>query len=67
MHCEVIDRYFNAFCVEIQLEKENLKSVFWATEFGCPNWYTDLPNDLTMSLARQKNYSQTSPLKTDTK
>ena len=30
--------------------KKNLKSVFWAPEFGCPNRYTSLPNDLNTSL-----------------
>ena len=28
MHCEIVDRYFNVFFVEIQLNKENLKIVF---------------------------------------
>ena len=30
MHCEIVDRYFNVFFVEIQLNKENLKIVFKA-------------------------------------
>ena len=30
MHCEIINRYFNVFFVEIQLKKENLKNVFRA-------------------------------------
>ena len=30
MHCQINHRYFNNFFVEIQLKKENLKSVFWA-------------------------------------
>ena len=29
MHCEIIDRYFNLFFVEILLRKENLQIVFW--------------------------------------
>ena len=31
MHCEIVDRYFNVFFVEIQLNKENLKIVFKAS------------------------------------
>lgn len=46
MHCEVIDHYFKVFFVELQLEKQNLESVFWAPKFGHPNGYTGLPNDL---------------------
>ena len=30
MHCEIINRYFDVFFVEIQLKKENLKNVFRA-------------------------------------
>ena len=37
MHCEVTDRYFNVFFVEIQLKKEKLESALWAPEFGYPN------------------------------
>ena len=44
MHCEIIDRYFNEFFVEIQ--KENLKSLFWAPELWRPNRYTGPPNGL---------------------
>ena len=50
MHCEIIDRYFNIFFVEIQLENGNLKSVLWVLEFGHPNQYTSLPNGLNTSL-----------------
>ena len=50
MHCEIIDRYFNAVFIETQLKKENLKSVFWAPEFGHPNRYTGLSNSLNTSL-----------------
>ena len=50
MHCEIIDRYFNVFFVEIQLKKNILKSVFWAPEFGRPNQYNGLLNGLNMSL-----------------
>ena len=45
MHCEITDSYFNELFVEVQLEKENLKSVFWH-----PNRYTSLPNSMNMSL-----------------
>ena len=50
MYCGMIDCYFNKFFVKSQLKKENLKSVFWATEFGCPNRYTGLPNGLNTSM-----------------
>ena len=50
MHCEIIDRYFNVFFVEIQLKKGNLKSVPWALEFGRRNRYTGLTNGLNTSL-----------------
>ena len=36
MHYEITD-HFNIFLVEIKMKKENLKSVFWAPEFGCPD------------------------------
>ena len=49
MHCQITDHYFNMFFVEMQVKKK-LKSVFWAPEFGCPNRYTSLPNDLNTSL-----------------
>ena len=49
MHCEIIDRYLNVF-LEIQMKQKNLKSVFWASEFGRPNQYTGLPNGLNTSL-----------------
>ena len=49
MHCEIIYRHFNAFFFWNTTEK-NLKSVFWAPEFGHPNRYTSLPNDLNASL-----------------
>ena len=50
MYCEIID-YFNLFSVEIQLKNQNMKSVIWTPELGCPNRYTDLPNSLHTSLA----------------
>ena len=53
MHCKIIDRYFNAFFVEMQLKKENLKSVF-----GCPNRYNGLPNALNMSLEEKHRRKQ---------
>ena len=34
----------------MQLKKENLKGVFWAVEFGRPNRYTSLQNDLNTSI-----------------
>ena len=48
MHCEIIDPYFNIFLVEIQLKKQNLKSVTWAP--GCSNQSTSLPNSQDTSL-----------------
>ena len=59
MHCEIIACYINIYFVEIQLKKENLKSVFWV-----PRPVYSLPNSLNMSLtvatyyytmAKQKN------------
>ena len=41
--------------VEVKLKKENLKSNFWAPEFGHPNRYTSLQNGLGMLLATQIN------------
>ena len=49
MHCE-IDCHFNVFFGEIQLKKENFKSVVWVSEFGHSNRYTGLPNGLNTSL-----------------
>ena len=49
MHFLIIDCYFKVFFVEIQLKKENSKSVFWAQEFERPNHYIGLPNDLNTS------------------
>ena len=43
------------FVIE-QLKKENLKSVFWAPEFGRPNRYTGLPNGLDTSLKRSMKF-----------
>ena len=40
-----------SFFLEIQLKKQNLKSVVWALEFGHPKQYTGLPNSLDMFLA----------------
>ena len=45
MLCKITDRYINVIFVEIQLKKENSKSVFRR-----PNRYTDLPNGLDTSL-----------------
>ena len=50
MHSEIDDRCFSVFFVEIQLKKENLKSVFWVPEFRCPHQCTCLPNGLDLSL-----------------
>ena len=41
--------------MEIKLKKENLKSVFWAVEFGRPNQYTSLPNGLDTSLQTKQS------------
>ena len=46
MHCEIIDCYFNVFFVEIHLKKENLKSAFWVSGVGHPNWCTSPPNGI---------------------
>ena len=46
----LIAYFINIFLAEIQLKKENLKSVFWAAEFGHSNWYTSLLNHLNMAL-----------------
>ena len=53
MHCEITDHQFIISSVKIQLIKENLKSVFWVSEFGHPNRYTSLPNGLNMSLVHE--------------
>ena len=37
MHCEITDRYFNIFLDEIQLKKENLKSLFGCQSLGTQN------------------------------
>ena len=50
MHCEIIIATSTYCFFEIKLKKENLKSVFWAPEFGCLSWYTGLANSLNMSL-----------------
>ena len=50
MHWEIIDCYFNVFFVQIQLNKQNLKSVIWVQEFRLPNQYTSLPKGLDTSL-----------------
>ena len=34
MHCEIIDRYFNVFLVEIQLKKEDFEIVFGHQNLG---------------------------------
>ena len=50
MHCEIINRYFNVFFVEMQLKKKNLKSVWH------PDRHTALPNGLNTSLDTAKVY-----------
>ena len=50
MLCEITDCYFNMFFVETQLRKENLKSIIWVPEFGCPTQYTGFPNSINMTL-----------------
>ena len=54
MYCEITDRYFNIYFVEVQLKSESLKSVFWAPEFGNPNRYMSLLNHLNMTLLKTK-------------
>ena len=46
----LIAYFINIFLAEIQLKKENLKSVFCAAEFGHSNRYTSLLNHLNMAL-----------------
>ena len=53
IHCEIIDRYFNVFFVEIQLKKDNLKC-FLGARVVCPNRYTRLPNSLIRRWLRHK-------------
>ena len=51
MHCGIPDRHFHVFFfVEIQLKKENFKSVLWAPEFGHPNRCICLLNGLNSLL-----------------
>ena len=50
MHCEIIDHQLSVFFVQIQLKKENLKSVFQMPEFRYPSWYTGLQNGLDTLL-----------------
>ena len=59
MHCEIIDRYLDVFFVEIQLKKENLRSIFWTPEFVHADWYTGLPNGLNTSLQYKRNVFRT--------
>ena len=59
MLCDIIDRHFNIFFVEIQLKKETLKNVFRAPDFGHPNRFTSLPNGLNTSrLADSRIFGQ---------
>ena len=60
MYCEVTDRHFNVFFVEIELKKENLKSVFWAPESWRQNRYTGLQNGLNTPLPTKWSNNQTS-------
>ena len=63
MHCQIIDRYFNLFFVEIQLAKQNLKSDTWGQEFGCPNRYTGLPNGIRPCMYNKSfDYCRTNKL-----
>ena len=41
--------------VEVMLQKDNLKSVFWKPEFGCPNQYTSLQKGLHVTDMGKKN------------
>ena len=52
MYCEIFDHYFSVFFLDIQLKKENLKSLF-----GHPNRYTGLglPSGLDLSLLKYRS------------
>ena len=50
MHCKIIDCHFDAFFQKYNSKKKTRKSGFWAPEFGGPDWYTSLPNNLNTSL-----------------
>ena len=43
--------YFDVFFAKVRLKKQNLESVFGASEFGCPNRYTGLPKGLNTLLS----------------
>ena len=43
------------FCSNTTEKKWNLKSVFWAPEFGFPNQYSSLPHCLNTSLTWPSN------------
>ena len=47
MHCEIIDCYFSVFFVEIQLKKENVKSIFLGTKVWTPYWSPKRPGYVT--------------------
>ena len=57
MQCETIDSYFNVFFVQVQLKKQNLKSVSLAQECWLPNQYTSLPNGQDTSLLISVKYT----------
>ena len=38
------------FLLQYNWKKKTWKVFFWVPEFGCPNWYTNLPSGLNMSL-----------------
>ena len=44
MHCEITDCYFNVFFVEMQLKKENMKSVFFGARVWAPKSVYRSPN-----------------------
>ena len=52
-HCEITDRFFNIFFVEIQW-KRKLEKCFWAPDLGHPNQCICLPNNLNTSLSIDK-------------
>ena len=51
MHWEIIGGYFNIFfLLKYNWKKKTLKVFFGVPDFGQPNTYIDLPNDLNISL-----------------
>ena len=55
MYYQIIDCYFNVFFVEIQLKKTLGTRT---PEFGHPNWYTSLLNNLNTSLTETQSFAK---------